>query len=190
MATANRHLVRGTRSCHVTLRRKLVACQRDGTSDCHELGTTDAAGWWSRHSPCWSIGSALAVPGCGPSSTAVGLPFDDEFVAGGHEPVDGGLGQQRVAHDHPNGARLEVTRAGLLMPFDDQLVEVRRLGGVRMACSARSSRMRTGLKPVSGSWQGDEVSPLCYGLPSSRSFVSCRRRRSGRGFNVAFSTRS
>lgn len=32
-------------------------------------------------------------------AAAVGLSFDDEFVAGGHEPVDGGLGEQRVAHD-------------------------------------------------------------------------------------------
>ncbi len=29
---------------------------------------------------------------------AVGLAFDDEFVAGGDEPVDGGLCEQRVAH--------------------------------------------------------------------------------------------
>jgi len=27
-------------------------------------------------------------------STAIGLSLDDEFVAGGHEPVDGGLGEQ------------------------------------------------------------------------------------------------
>ena len=29
---------------------------------------------------------------------AVGLAVDDEFVAGGDEPVDRGLGEQRVAH--------------------------------------------------------------------------------------------
>ena len=28
----------------------------------------------------------------------VGLSFDDQFVGGGGEPVDGGLGEQRVGH--------------------------------------------------------------------------------------------
>ena len=37
--------------------------------------------------------------GCGRAlAAAVGVAFDDEFVAGGGEPVDGGLGQQRVGH--------------------------------------------------------------------------------------------
>jgi hypothetical protein len=35
--------------------------------------------------------------GCGGAlAAAVGVAFDDELVAGGDEPVDGGLGQQRV----------------------------------------------------------------------------------------------
>jgi hypothetical protein len=28
----------------------------------------------------------------------VGLAFDDQLVCGGDEPVDGGLGEQRVGH--------------------------------------------------------------------------------------------
>ena len=31
-------------------------------------------------------------------AAAVGVAFDDELVAGGGEPVDGGLGQQRVGY--------------------------------------------------------------------------------------------
>ena len=31
-------------------------------------------------------------------AAAVGLSFDDEFVGGGDEAVDGGLGEQRVGH--------------------------------------------------------------------------------------------
>jgi hypothetical protein len=30
---------------------------------------------------------------------AVGLAVEDEFVSGGLEPVDGGLGEERVGHD-------------------------------------------------------------------------------------------
>ena len=38
-----------------------------------------------------NLGGALAA--------AVGVAFDDELVAGGGEPVDGGLGQQLVVHE-------------------------------------------------------------------------------------------
>ncbi len=34
----------------------------------------------------------------GALALAVGVAFDDELVAGGGEPVDGGLGQQLVVH--------------------------------------------------------------------------------------------
>jgi len=35
----------------------------------------------------------------GSLAAAVGVAFDDELVAGGGEPVDGGLGEQRVGHE-------------------------------------------------------------------------------------------
>jgi hypothetical protein len=35
----------------------------------------------------------------GALALAVGVAFDDELVAGGGEPVDGGLGQQLVVHE-------------------------------------------------------------------------------------------
>jgi hypothetical protein len=42
---------------------------------------------------------------------AVGLSFDDEFVGGGDEPVDGGLGEQRVGmmDSHSSAVRFKVT---------------------------------------------------------------------------------
>src|SRR5579871_6815047 len=36
---------------------------------------------------------------CGALAFAVGLAFHDELVAGGGEPVDGGLGQELVVHE-------------------------------------------------------------------------------------------
>jgi hypothetical protein len=42
------------------------------------------------------LGVGLVV--CGSLAAAVGVSFDDEFVGGGGESVDGGLGQQWVGH--------------------------------------------------------------------------------------------
>src|SRR5260221_5720696 len=42
-------------------------------------------------SSSWGAGGAL--------SFAVGVAFDDELVAGGGEPVDGGLGEELVVHE-------------------------------------------------------------------------------------------
>jgi hypothetical protein len=41
----------------------------------------------------WSIRRAAFGGGLGSLSAAVGLSVDDEFVAGGYEPVDVGLGE-------------------------------------------------------------------------------------------------
>jgi hypothetical protein len=64
---------------------------------------------------------------------AVGVSFDEEFVADGHEPVDGGLGEQRVTHDGDPFRWVAVGRyygAGLLVPFEDEPLEVAGLGGM------------------------------------------------------------
>ena len=45
-------------------------------------------------------GAVSSTGGCGGAlAAAVGVAFDDELVAGGGEPVDGGLGEQRVGHE-------------------------------------------------------------------------------------------
>jgi hypothetical protein len=73
---------------------------------------------WPGGAVNWGRGGALAA--------AVGVAFDDELVAGGGEPVDGGLGQQRVGHqgepfagvavggDDDSAVRLIMTEAGLM----------------------------------------------------------------------------
>jgi hypothetical protein len=45
-------------------------------------------------------GLAVMVPGveAGFLAAAVGFAVEDEFVGGGLEPVDGGLGEERVGH--------------------------------------------------------------------------------------------
>ena len=43
-------------------------------------------------------GNAMVVADGGFLAAPVGLAFDDQFVGGGDEPVDGGLGEQRVGH--------------------------------------------------------------------------------------------
>lgn len=61
----------------------------------------------------------------GSLSSPVGLSFDDEFVAGGHESFDGGLGEQRVAHqtDPLRGVRFEgQDRRVLLVAFHDEFI--------------------------------------------------------------------
>src|SRR5258708_17095101 len=63
---------------------------------------------------------------------AVGVAFDDELVAGGGEPVDGGLGQERVGHEREPFAGVAVggdDGGGPAVAFGDDLVEVGGLGG-------------------------------------------------------------
>src|SRR5215510_8702748 len=63
----------------------------------------------------------------------VGLSFDDQFVGGGDEAVDGGLGEQRVGHHREpffGGAVGGHDGGGALVAFDAELVEVGGLGGV------------------------------------------------------------
>ena len=58
---------------------------------------------------------------------AVGVAFDDEWVAGGGEPVDGGLCEQRVVHEAEPFIRGPVRGADggvAAVPGDGQLVEV------------------------------------------------------------------
>src|SRR6266516_155718 len=97
--------------------------------------------WTSRPDRGWasgwvgsSAGWVLRASGCGGAlSASVGVAFDDEFVAGADESVDGGLGEEGVGHqgqplvgfpvggDH--GGCVAVRR-------DDQAVEVGGLGCV------------------------------------------------------------
>ena len=82
---------------------------------------------WLVNASAWSAGRL------GSLSAAVGLAFDDEFVAGGDESVDGGLGEEWVAHDGDPFAGVAVRGddgAGFLVAFDDQFVEVRGFGAV------------------------------------------------------------
>ena len=63
----------------------------------------------------------------GALALAVGLAFDDELVAGGGEPVDGGLGQQLVVHEAEPfiGGPVGGDDGGVVaVPGDGQLVEV------------------------------------------------------------------
>src|SRR5215469_17174339 len=67
-------------------------------------------------------------------AATVGLSFDDEFVGGGDEPVDGGLGEQRVGHHGQpfvGGAVGGHDGGGFLVAFDAQLVEVGGAGRVQ-----------------------------------------------------------
>jgi hypothetical protein len=43
-------------------------------------------------------GLAVGAADCWFWAAPVGLTFDDQVVSGGGEPVDGGLGEQRVGH--------------------------------------------------------------------------------------------
>jgi hypothetical protein len=67
-------------------------------------------------------GRLLAMP--------VGLAVEHEFVGGGSEPVDGGLGEQRIGHEPEPLERLMVggghRRRGSVV-FDNEFVDV---GGV------------------------------------------------------------
>ena len=64
---------------------------------------------------------------------AVGLAFDDQFIGRTLDPVDGGLGQERVGHLSQELARVPVRgddRRSLAMAFDHQLIEVIGLGDI------------------------------------------------------------
>src|SRR6266567_2833687 len=64
----------------------------------------------------------------------VGLAFDDQLVGGGDEPVDGGLGEQRVGHHGQpflGGAVGGHHGGGPLVAFDAELVEVGGLGRIQ-----------------------------------------------------------
>ena len=57
----------------------------------------------------------------------VGLAVEDEFVGGGLEPVDGGLGEERVGHVGEPLDRFPVRgddRGGDAVAFDDELVDI------------------------------------------------------------------
>src|SRR5260221_2068245 len=70
-------------------------------------------------SSSWGAGGAL--------SFAVGVAFDDELVAGGGEPVDGGLGEELVVHEGEPfvGGAVGGDDGGVLaVAGDGELVEV------------------------------------------------------------------
>ena len=72
----------------------------------------------------------------------VGGSFDDEFVGGGGESVDGGFGEHRVAHD---GQPFVGAAVGghdgrvALVACDDEFVEVGGGGGIQLV-AVRSRR--------------------------------------------------
>jgi len=73
----------------------------------------------------------LAAGGDGFLALPVALSFDDELERGGLEPVDGGLGQQRVGHHGHHLGRVAVgggDRGVVAVAFDDEFVEVAGLG--------------------------------------------------------------
>jgi hypothetical protein len=79
-------------------------------------------------------GLAVGVADCWFLAAPVGLAFDDQLVGGGGEPVDGGLGEQRVGHHGQPFLGCAVGGEhgrGALVAFDAELVEVGGLGGVQ-----------------------------------------------------------
>ena len=81
-----------------------------------------------------SASAGSGVDGSGVESgflpSPVGFAVEDEFVGGGLEPVDGGLGEQGVGHQGEPFGWLAVggrDGGGGAVPFDDELVGV---GGV------------------------------------------------------------
>ena len=73
---------------------------------------------------------------------AVGLALDDELPRGALQPVDGGLGEQRVGHDGQPLARVPVRgqHGGRgVVALDDELVDVGGLGARRGLVRAKSS---------------------------------------------------
>jgi hypothetical protein len=79
----------------------------------------------------------LAVNGvCGDGgflALSVGLAVEDEFVGGGLESVDGGLGEERVGHETEPFDRFTVARDDgrcFAVAFDDELVDIGGVDGV------------------------------------------------------------
>jgi hypothetical protein len=64
----------------------------------------------------------------------VGGPVHDELVGVGGQPIDGGLGEERIAHGgEPFARRLAVgghDRGRPPVAFDDELVDVGGVGGI------------------------------------------------------------
>ena len=101
----------------------------------------------------------------------VGLAFDDELVGGGGEPVDGGLGQERVGHHGqpflggPVGGH---DRGAFAVALDAELVEVGGLGGVEglerevvalsgVRTSFRHVSAGSGVADASATWSGADA---------------------------------
>src|SRR5216683_7865991 len=138
MAPSSRSAARRTGTCGVKPRRcgrydvprsvyrtwnSLSFARTMGPGRCHDLGTTLAAAvsFWGVRRDRSSRGAAGAL------ALAVGVAFDDELVAGGGEPVDGGLGQQLVVHEAGPfiGGPVGGDDGGVVaVPGDGQLVEV------------------------------------------------------------------
>ena len=76
-------------------------------------------------------GRQLGAGRGGALAAAVRVTFDDELVAGGGEPVDGRLGQQRVGHEREPFAGVAVGGdhgGGPAVAFGDYLIKVGGLG--------------------------------------------------------------
>src|SRR5262249_53501984 len=112
-----------------------VACQRDGTGGLPRLRVHRVAGLSMVVSWVGVNGHAgVGVGVLGFLASAVGVAFDDEFVGGGDESVDGGLGEEGVGHHGQPLGGFAVGGdhgGGLAVAFHGQLVEVGGLGGVQ-----------------------------------------------------------
>ena len=79
------------------------------------------------------VKGVVVVADAGLLAGPVGLAVEDEFVGGGLEPVDGGLGEERVGHQPEPLDRLAVggdDGGGGAVAFDDELVDVGGVEGV------------------------------------------------------------
>jgi hypothetical protein len=78
------------------------------------------------------------VADAGSLALAVAFALDDEFERGGLQPIDRGLGQQRVRHhgQHLRGFPVRGDdRGGLAVAFHDQLIKIAGLlGAQRVQC--------------------------------------------------------
>ncbi len=109
-----------------------VACQRDGTSSL--LRVWDHLGL--SVSMARLVVEVNASGSAGQVSLPVGRAFDDQDVCCWGEPVNGGLGQEWLAHHGELLGGFAVGGAdgrGFAVAFDDDFVEVAGLGGVEWA---------------------------------------------------------